>query len=75
MRAIFNIVMRIVSSLLGVFMILVGGIWIMQGLNFGPSSILQGFMVNDKRWAAYGVILLILGIGQVVWSNTRQTRT
>ena len=73
MRPLFNIVMRIVSSLLGLLMIVLGCIWIMQGLNFGPSAILQGFMVNDVRWAIYGAILALLGVGQVVWSNSRQT--
>ena len=72
MGSAFNIVMRIVSSLLGLLLICFGSIWIMQGLNFGPAAILQGFMVNDKQWAVYGLILALLGVGQLVWSNTRQ---
>jgi len=72
MGTAFNVVMRIVSSLVGLLMIAMGCVWFMQGMNFGPESILQGFMVNDKRWAVYGLILALVGIGQVVWSNTRQ---
>jgi len=72
MRAVFNIVMRVVSTLLGVLMILMGSVWTMQGLNVGPSAILRGFMVSDVHWAVYGVILAIFGVGQVIWSNTRQ---
>jgi hypothetical protein len=36
----FNVVMRIVSSLIGVVMILMGVVWILQGLNltFRPSE-------------------------------------
>ena len=33
MAPIFNIVMRIVSSLVGVAMILMGTVWMLQGLN------------------------------------------
>jgi len=31
-------------------------------------------MVGDYHWTIYGAILAILGIAQVIWSNTRQTR-
>ena len=72
MRQVFDIVMRIVSSLLGLLMIFMGSIWMMQGLGIGPSAILQGFMVNDVRWTLYGAILALFGLGQIVWSNTRQ---
>jgi hypothetical protein len=72
MHSAFNIVMRIVSSLLGVVMVLMGAIWVMQGLNVGPKAILRGFMVSDIRWTIYGAILALFGVGQVVWSNTRQ---
>ena len=75
MRRLFNVVMRIVSSLLGLAMLFFGSIWTMQGLNIGPSAILQGFMVGDLHWTVYGVILALLGLGQIVWSNTRQTPT
>jgi hypothetical protein len=73
MRQAFNVIMRIVSSLLGLFMILLGCVWMMQGLRIGPSAIMQGFMVGDTRWTIYGAILALVGIGQLVWSNSRQT--
>jgi len=72
MRGLFNIVMRIVSTLIGLLMIALGSIWMMQGLNVGPRAILRGFMVSDIRWTLYGAILALVGIGQVIWSNTRQ---
>jgi hypothetical protein len=67
MHATFNIVMRIVSTLLGVAMIAFGTIWILQGLNL---AFRVGFMVGDKHWVLYGAILALFGIGQVVWSNS-----
>ena len=71
MRRTFNVVMRVFSSLLGLFLIFMGSIWMMQGLGVGPAAITQGFMVNDIHWTVYGAILALFGIGQVVWSNTR----
>ena len=72
MCAIFNVVMRIVSSLLGLLMLAMGSVWMMQGLGVGPAAIMQGFMVNDLHWTFYGAILALVGIGQVVWSNSRR---
>ncbi len=71
MRGLFNIVMRIVSSLVGLLMIAMGSVWAMQGLGVGPEAIMRGFMVGDISWTIYGAILILVGIGQVVWSNTR----
>jgi drug/metabolite transporter superfamily protein YnfA len=69
MRNAFNVLMRIVSTLIGVLMVCMGGIWILQGLNL---AFRVGFMVGDKRWVVYGAILALVGVAQVVWSNTRQ---
>lgn len=66
--AAFNIVMRIVSSLLGLVMIAMGSVWILQGLNL---AFRVGFMVGQRRWVVYGLILALVGVAQVVWSNTR----
>ena len=65
----FNMVMRIVSSLTRVAMILMGTIWILQGLNL---AFRVGFMVGDVHWTIYGAMLALLGIAEVVWSNTRE---
>jgi hypothetical protein len=70
MRSAFNIVMRIVSSLLGVLMVCMGGVWVLQGLDL---AFKVGFMVGDKQWVAWGAILALVGVGQVIWSNARQT--
>jgi hypothetical protein len=55
--------MRIVSSLLGLLMIAMGSIWILQGLNLA---------FRDRHWVVYGALLALLGVAQIVWSNTRQ---
>jgi hypothetical protein len=70
MRRPFNIVMRIVSSLIGTAMIFMGIVWILQGLNL---AFRVGFMVGDIHWTIYGTILALVGIAEVIWSNTRQS--
>jgi len=69
MRKVFNVTMRIVSTLLGVFLILSGAVWILQGLDIAFAG---SFMFGDYRWAIYGAIAVVIGIGQAIWSNTRQ---
>jgi hypothetical protein len=69
MAPLFNIVMRIVSSFIGVAMILMGAVWMLQGLNL---AFRVGFMVGNYHWTLYGAILALVGVAQVVWSNTRQ---
>ena len=71
MGRLFEIVMRVVSTLIGLLMICMGGIWILQGLNV---AFRDSFMAGDPQWAIYGAILSLLGVGQVVWSNTQQHR-
>jgi hypothetical protein len=67
----FNFVMRIVSSLIGIAMILMGMVWMLQGLNL---AFRVGFMVGDYHWTIYGAILALVGVAQLIWSNTRQIR-
>jgi hypothetical protein len=68
MRSLFNIAFRIVSTLLGLLCVALGGIWMLQGLNI---AFKVGFMVGDPKWTLFGAILALVGVGQVVWSNTR----
>lgn len=69
MSRAFNAVMRIVSSLLGIAMILMGTVWMLQGLNL---AFRVGFMVGDYHWTIYGALMALLGVAELVWSNTRQ---
>ena len=69
---IFNNVMRVVSSLVGLAMVAMGVVWMLQGLNL---AFRVGFMVGDPKWTIYGAILALVGIAQVIWSNTRQVKS
>ena len=75
MSRAFNAVMQVISSLIGVLMVLMGGIWIAAGLNLAWGSASRSFMQGDQHWVFYGAIMvLIVGVCQVVWSNTRQRK-
>jgi hypothetical protein len=71
MRRAFNLTMRIISSLIGILLAVMGGIWILQGLNLAWGALSRSFMQGDQHWALYGAIVLVIGICQVIWSNTR----
>ena len=59
--------MRIGMAILGVLMILMGGVWFLQGINVLPGS----FMTGEVRWAVYGGILAAVGIG-LLWRAKRR---
>ena len=69
MGNLFHIVMKVVSTLVGLLMLCMGGIWVLQGLNI---AFLDSFMAGDPQWAVYGAILVVVGIGQVIWCVTRR---
>ncbi len=71
MRRAFNLTMRVISSLIGILLAIMGGIWILQGLNLAWGALSRSFMQGDQHWALYGAIVLVIGICQVIWSNTR----
>jgi len=73
MGKLFNIVFRIISSLLGLCMIFMGSVFVLQGLNLAFQTVAghQSFMAGDNHWVLYGAIIALIGVGQVVWSNTR----
>jgi hypothetical protein len=68
---VFDIVMKLVNTLVGLIMICMGAVWVMQGLGVGPAAIMQGFMVNNIQWTFYGAILVVVGLAEIVWSWSR----
>jgi hypothetical protein len=52
--------------ILAPILILLGGIWFLQGINILPGS----FMTGDPRWAVAGVVCAIAGIA--VWMLSRR---
>lgn len=73
MRTSLRIV-RSVAGPVGALMIVMGGIWILQGLNLAWGILARSFMQNDRHWAAYGVLLAAAGLVLVLWSYIRPRR-
>jgi hypothetical protein len=70
MGGLFNGVFKVISTLLGVLMMCLGVVWILQGLDIAFQG--GSFMAGDPKWAVYGAILALVGVGQAVWSFTRR---
>jgi len=57
--------MRILLNVLGVLCVLSGCVWILQGINILPGS----FMTGQTKWAIYGGLLLVAGVGILAVAN------
>lgn len=62
-----NPILRILATALGGVMLLIGVVWILQGINILPGS----FMTGDIKWAVFGAILATLGAG-LLWRLFRK---
>ena len=60
--------MKISLNLLGAVLILMGCIWILQGVNILPGS----FMTGQIRWAVYGAIAVGGGVALLLSANRRR---
>jgi hypothetical protein len=64
---VLAILVRVLATILCGPMLLVGCIWILQGVNILPGS----FMTGDIKWAVFGLILGLAGAALVYWLNRR----
>ena len=60
--------MKIVINIVSVLLVLLGGIWVLQGINVLPGS----FMSGQMRWAVRGGILIVVGIVGLIWANRKR---
>ena len=63
-----------ISGATGVLLVVMGGIWILQGLNLAWGVLAQSFMQNDRHWAVYGAILAFVGLGLIVWGFSKSRK-
>ena len=49
---------KLVLNVAGALAVLMGTIWLLQGINVLPGS----FMSGQVRWAVYGAIAIVLGV-------------
>ncbi len=50
--------MTIALNIIGVLLVMLGGVWFLQGVNVLPGS----FMTGQIRWAVYGGIAVVVGV-------------
>ncbi len=60
--------MRIALNVAGILCLFVGCVWILQGINILPGS----FMTGQTKWAIYGALLAVVGIGLLFSANRRR---
>jgi len=60
---------KAIAAIVGVAAILMGGLWILQGLDIvhWPSS---SFMLGDTTWTRNGVVLAVVGV-VLLWFSRR----
>jgi len=59
--------MRTIIRIVATLLIVVGCIWFLQGINVLPGS----FMTGQIRWAVYGGIAVVVGIGLLFAAKRR----
>ena len=60
--------MKIFLNILSVMLVLAGSIFFLQGINILPGS----FMSGEPQWAVNGGILIVVGIGLILWASRRK---
>jgi len=58
-------VMRVTLATVGVLLVVIGIVWILQGINVLPGS----FMTGQIQWAVYGGVAVVAGLGALYLAN------
>ena len=59
--------MKWLFNIIGVFLILVGFVWFLQGINI----LLGSFMSGDPLYSALGILLVVVGMIILAFTNRR----
>jgi uncharacterized membrane protein HdeD (DUF308 family) len=60
--------MKIALLIIAAFLILVGIVWILQGINILPGS----FMTGQVQWAYAGTLAIIIGLVLIAYATRRR---
>ncbi|HXE21456.1 MAG TPA: hypothetical protein VN617_03885 [Rhodoferax sp.] len=60
--------MPLLIKIVAILMLVVGGIWILQGFNILPGS----FMTGQLKWAVYGGLVVAAGIALFAFGMRKQ---
>ena len=61
--------MKMVLNVIGGIGVLVGILWILQGLKVLPGIVPVSFMTGSVTWVGNGAFLLAFAAGLLVWNN------
>jgi hypothetical protein len=64
-------ILRVLATFFSGPFVLIGIIWVLQGIGMLPGS----FMTGDIKWALIGAPLALAGGALVVWLNKSHTKT
>ncbi len=59
--------MKIFGTIVGVLLVLLGGLWTLQGSNVLAGSVMSG----QSQWLYIGLIVLVVGLVVLWWFNLR----
>ena len=61
--------MRVTLRIIATLLMLIGAVWILQGVNILPGS----FMTGQMKWAYAGMVAVVIG-GGLLWVAQRSGR-
>jgi hypothetical protein len=59
--------MKVLLSVIGVLLILVGLVWILQGVNILLGSMMSGHI----QYSILGLVVAVIGVGLLIYANRR----
>ena len=60
--------MRIAGTIIGIILILLCGVWILQGSNVLAGSVMSG----QSQWLYIGIVVLVVGVIALWWTYRRR---
>lgn len=60
--------MRIAGIIVAIILIILGGVWTLQGSNMMPNTAMSG----QSQWLYIGIVVLIVGIVGLIWALRRR---
>jgi len=61
--------MRLAGIILGIVLVLLGGVWTLQGANILGGSVMSG----QSQWLYIGIALIVVGFAELAWTLRRRT--
>lgn len=60
--------MKIVKTIVGIVLLLIGALWILQGANIVGGSVMSG----QSQWLYVGIVVGLAGAGLLYWTHLRR---